>query len=362
MNFSRWSKRGGALAALIGTTLLAADPVQAQNRTTPGTDNQVVVPLRGQNRISTIELGIERTSFPGWFDPFVADGTKNALLARLHDPADQMLGATLQPIDDTLRVQLGIPAGEGLLVASLREDGAAARAGLKQNDVLRALGGKPLAAADDLTKQLKAVGESAVSVSLSLIRAGKPMMIQVRPIYRVTLGPVGEQQTEYYIGVSISTVDDAIRAQLALPDGQGVVVTEVISGSPAEKASVQKHDIIIELGGKRMDSPPALAREVQIVQDKPTTLKLLRGGKLLTLPITATIRQVEASPPQEDVLFWRLADVATQRYINTASSAVAGADDLRQRLAQVENELKALRAAVDKLNETLRADKAKRRD
>src|SRR5439155_18219225 len=127
-----------------------------------------------------------------------------------------------------------------------RGDGASAQAGLKQNDVLLSLGGQPLAAADDLTKQLKAAGEAAAP--LKVLRAGKPITIQVRPIYRVTLAPVAEQKTEYYIGVSIDAPDDAVRAQLALPNGQGVVVSEVVSGSPAEKAGVKKHDVVLELG------------------------------------------------------------------------------------------------------------------
>jgi C-terminal processing protease CtpA/Prc len=363
MNSSHWSTRGGVLAALVGIMLLAANPVQAQKRPTPRWNTQVLTPLQEGNRISAIELG---------FDPFAAESNKNAWFATVHDPADQVLGATLQPIDDTLRAQLGIPAGEGLLVASLQEDGAAARAGLKQNDILRDLGGQPLAAADDLTKQLKAVGDSPKSVPLSLIRAGKPMTIYVRPIYRVTLGPVAEQRTEYYIGVSVNAVDDAVRAQLALPEGQGVVVSEVVSGSPAEKATVQKHDIIIELGGKRIDSPPTLAREVQAIRDKPTTLKILRGGKPLTLTITAATRQVEASPPQENIRFWLTDAGNVQRYLNLAkvpqrdlnatASALSGTDDLRQRLDHLEQELKALRVAVDQMNETLSADKAKRRD
>src|SRR5205807_1114219 len=110
----------------------------------------------------------------------------------------ETLGATLKPIDDTLRAQLDIPSGQGLLVTCLRGDGPGAQAGLKQNDIVLSLAGKPLAAADDLPKQLKAAGEAPVP--LKILRAGKPITIQVRPVYRVTLGPVTEQKAEYYIG------------------------------------------------------------------------------------------------------------------------------------------------------------------
>src|SRR5262249_48876977 len=76
-------------------------------------------------------------------------------------PADEPLGARLQPVGEALRARPGLPAGQGLLVAAVRDDGPSALAGLRQNDVLVALADKPLASADDLAKQLKAAGEAA---------------------------------------------------------------------------------------------------------------------------------------------------------------------------------------------------------
>ncbi len=172
-------------------------------------------------------------------------------------------------------------------------------------------------------------------------------------------------------GVSVDAPDDAVRAQPALPDGQGVVVSEVVSGSPAEKAGVKKHDIVLELGGKPIDNPQTVARLVQAAQDKPTMLKLLRAGKPLTVPVTGSVRQVETNRPQEAFRLWMVDQSSGTRPIHglqlTAPlglqlTAPAGAEDLGQRLDHVEKELQALRAAVDKLNETLRADKAPKRD
>jgi serine protease Do len=301
----------------------------------------------------------------------LADFQNELLLrAKLRDPTDEMLGATLQPIDDTLRAQLGIPPGQGLLIVSIANHGPCAQAGLKLNDILLSLAGQPLGAAEDLTKQLKAAGDA--TVPLKILRTGKPLTIQIRPIYRVTLGPVAESKAEYYIGVSIDPVDDAMRAQLPLPEGQGVVVKEVTSGSPAEKAGVKQHDIILEMGGRPIDSPQTLASSVQSIQDKPTTLKVLRAGKVLTIPVTPAQRQVEPSPTTKgDVRWWLLQQavpgstplnlLATPN-LEAQAPALGGAEDLRHRLDRVDQELKALRAAVEKLNEALRSDKPAKRD
>ena len=97
---------------------------------------------------------------------------------------------------------------------------------------------------------------------------------------------------------------------------------------------------------------------VQATQDKPTTLKLLRAGKPLTIPITGAVRQVEASPPQEALRVWMLDQSSGTRPIHGLNlrrelglqlAAPAGAEDLGQRLDHVAKELQALRAAVDKI-------------
>jgi serine protease Do len=288
------------------------------------------------------------------------------LLANVLDPTRELLGATLQPIGPTLRAQLGLPAGPGLLVAEIRSDGPSSQAGLQLNDILLTLADRPLASVDDLTKGLKAASDSPVP--LKILRAGKPMTLPVRPNYRVTLGPVVEQKSEYYIGVSIESADDALRAQLGLPAGEGVVVTDVVSGSPAEKAGVKAHDIILELGPNPIGTPEALAGQVQASRDKPTTLKIVRGGKPITMDVTAAVRKVEASQPQESLLLWmtrpqpvlRYADVAHLRHPDPEAKVWAlteGGDDVRQRLDRLEKEMQALRATLDKLNDTLKGMK-----
>ncbi|HLW66184.1 MAG TPA: PDZ domain-containing protein [Gemmataceae bacterium] len=298
------------------------------------------------------------------------------MLARFANSTDQLLGANLEPISDALRSQLDIPAGQGLLVSNVRSDGPCAVAGLKPNDVLLTLADKQLASVDDLYKQLKAAGEAPVP--LKLLRSGKPVTIQIQPIYRVTLGPAGEQKTEYYIGVNVDPLDDALRAQLGLQAGKGMLITDVIVNSPAEKAGVKKHDIILELSEKPIDKFEDLSKQVQANKDKPTTLKILRAGKPISIPIAAATRKVETSPPDQSFdLFLTTRPVyldtinRSERMLRYATIVDSGGkinvnelsgqrdDEIRQRLEQVEKELKALHETLDKINESLKSAKPK---
>ncbi len=231
----------------------------------------------------------------------------DALVGRLIDRGDETFGASLQPVAPVLRAQLNIPAGQGLLVASLRAGGPSEQAGLKPNDILLSLAEKPLASVEDLTRALKAVGERPAP--LKLLRDGKPTVIDVRPIYHVTLGPAQERKMEYYIGVNISPLDEVVRHQLGMSRGAGVVVTDVIKGSPAEKAGIQKYDIILGLDGKQIDKPEALAHLVQANRDKPLNVTLMRARHTMQVQLTAAAREVAGNPDSQTLRLY-LSDLA----------------------------------------------------
>jgi len=292
------------------------------------------------------------------------------VLITVRDPADEALGATLTPVPDPLRAQLALPTGQGVIVASVAGDGPAARAGLEQNDILLTLAGKPLAEADDLSEQLKDAGKSPVA--LSLLRKGKPVTINVRPVFRVTLDAADrEAATDYHIGVALNALDEALRAHLELPEGKGLIVTQVVSGSPAEKAGVKTHDIVLELGGKPVDSSEALVAQVQAAKDKPTPLKILRSGKPLSIEITPERRVAPSKPHRETLRLWSLGHQAhpemypamplhppgfePRMYRFTPNPAEP--DPTTRRLDALDKELKELHKAIDELRDVIKKEK-----
>jgi S1-C subfamily serine protease len=296
----------------------------------------------------------------------------------LNDLDDETLGATLEPVAEPLRSQLGLEAGQGLLVASLAGDGPAAQAGLKAKDILVRLAEKPLGKADDLRQALKESGEK--DLTLEVLRAGKPTRLKVRPVYRVTLGPAGQEKTDYYIGVPVNPVDDTLRAHLDLPAGQGLVVDSVAPGSPAEKAGVKPHDVLLQLGDKPLTSTEVLVAQIQATGGKPTPLKLLRAGKPLTVEITPEKRQVQTSDHrQRPVRLWSVPHLGIggpgqhnmapgTQHLNELYRWQQGAPGtgwnftyphqagpLDKRIDTLDQELKALRKSVDDLREAIKS-------
>lgn len=206
----------------------------------------------------------------------------------LSEPRPNDLGASIVPADESLRTQLGLTDGQGLIVKSVAHGGPAFQIGLQANDVLTSLADKPLATPADLIKQLKEAGEKVVP--LQVLRSGKSMTIQVKPIYHVTFGPVETTRPRYLLGVQVESLDETLRAQLKLPDQEGLLVNAVEPESAAEKAGFKKYDILLAVGDQPLKGSEDLVSRIQNSSGKALTFKLLRGGKTITVEVTPTIQ------------------------------------------------------------------------
>src|SRR5260221_5933841 len=74
--------------------------------------------------------------------------------------------------------------------------------------------------------------------------------------------PTEEKGT--YLGVLFCPIPDALLDHLPqLPREGGVLVTHVLPGSPADKASLRRHDILLRYGDEKIRSGDHLARLIR---------------------------------------------------------------------------------------------------
>ncbi|MBY0397169.1 MAG: PDZ domain-containing protein, partial [Thermoleophilia bacterium] len=93
--------------------------------------------------------------------------------------SDYVLGVAVSVPDDALRAHLDIPEDRGLLVDQVIPGSAAEKGGVKQNDVLLSVAGKPLDGTDALVKQIRESKDKATE--LRLLREGKEITLVVTP-------------------------------------------------------------------------------------------------------------------------------------------------------------------------------------
>ncbi|HSW63211.1 MAG TPA: Do family serine endopeptidase [Dissulfurispiraceae bacterium] len=102
-----------------------------------------------------------------------------------------------------------------------------------------------------------------------------------------------------YIGISIQPLTADLARQFALKDQNGALLVDVTEDGPAEKAGLERGDVMIEYDGKKIDSLPELKNWVAATPPGETVpVKVVRDGK------TASFRVVMgelpgASPVQE---------------------------------------------------------------
>jgi len=193
-------------------------------------------------------------------------------------------GLTLVAVDDAVREHLKLPKGQGLIASSVAPQGMAARAGIRENDILLTLGDAPLRKAEDLEERLKAAGDKPLG--LVLLHQGAKKTVQVQPQIKVTFGPVQPQPPAFWIGVSVSPVEPALRSHLQLPADQGLVATEVVADGPAAKAGLKVNDILLTLNGKPLKDQATLIDLVQKNGDKLVAVELVREGARQKLELT----------------------------------------------------------------------------
>jgi serine protease Do len=90
-----------------------------------------------------------------------------------------------------------------------------------------------------------------------------------------------------YLGVSIGPLDDETATKLGLAGKKGVLVTEVMEGSPAADAGVQELDVVTSFNGTPVDGPRSLQEVVERSEiGKPHTVTVLRDGRPVTLKVS----------------------------------------------------------------------------
>jgi serine protease Do len=94
-----------------------------------------------------------------------------------------------------------------------------------------------------------------------------------------------------YLGVGIQPVDAALAGSLGIPPRGGVLVTDVMAGTPAAATGLNVGDVIIKFDGKPVANPTELQLVVEQSQfGSSVDVEINRDGKSMVLKYTPTER------------------------------------------------------------------------
>ncbi len=199
-----------------------------------------------------------------------------------------LLGVTVQPVTDELARSLNLGDVRGALVNSLVADGAAARAGVKQGDVIVALDDKPVTDSNSLRNTV-AANQPNRAVQVTVVRDGQQRELSAvlgesptgpRPA-GVELGD-GEPGGRY--GLTLAPLEPRAARSLNLERG-GVVVEDIDPDGVAAAAGLAEGDVIIEVDRKAVRTPDEVRQALAARRDRPALLLVRRAETQLFLAL-----------------------------------------------------------------------------
>lgn len=97
------------------------------------------------------------------------------------------------------------------------------------------------------------------------------------------------QVTRGFLGVTLQPIDSELATCYKLEKVYGALVTDVVKGSPAEKAGLRQEDVIVAYNGKEVESLSALRNAISLMMPGTrVVLKIVREGKTIEIPVTVT--------------------------------------------------------------------------
>ncbi len=202
------------------------------------------------------------------------------------------LGVSIQDVNADIAKQFGLKRAEGALVSDVVSGSPADKGGLKSGDVITAFDGRPV---DNTATLRNRVAETVVgsSVKVEAMRDGKSQTFEVKIVEQPTdMTATGEttkgsEKSSALAGLAVTSISPDIARQLNLPRGaQGVVVSDVESGSTAEAAGIREGDVIVELNRQPVRSAEDFRRlSSKLKGDQSALLLIVRNGGRLFVAI-----------------------------------------------------------------------------
>lgn len=200
------------------------------------------------------------------------------------------LGVSIQTLTPELAQTFDLPEdATGVLVPEVVPDSPADDAGIIPGDVVIELEGQRVTSASDLRNRI-AAKRPGTEMRVTIIRDGQREELTVT----LTQRP-GEEEPDVdeednvmqQIGISVQELTDDLAARLGFEGMQGVIVSDVRSGSLAAMGGIEPGMLIMEVGRQNVDSVSEFRQELaRSAQDGRVLLRIHTGRTSRYLVIT----------------------------------------------------------------------------
>ncbi len=189
------------------------------------------------------------------------------------------LGVVVQQLTPELAASFGLDVRQGILVAHVGEGSPAARAGLREGDVIVEYQGRPVEDVGSFRNRVS-LTEPGTTQSLTILRNGE------RKTLKVTIGKLAEApefapaqpQALDEIGLTVQTLTPELAQKFDAQAGEGVLVVAVRPDSVAAMAGIEPGAIILQVNRQPVRNAAEFTQAVQQALAQRRLLLLVRQG------------------------------------------------------------------------------------
>jgi membrane-associated protease RseP (regulator of RpoE activity) len=235
-----------------------------------------------------------------------------------------------------LRAHLDIPEHEGLLVASVVPDSPAAKAGLKQNDILLRANDTELREMQDLVELVRTAGEKQGQIAIEVLRRGQRETVYITPEERPTDATPPQGNFGHAFGQDFGLPNGAEFPQDLLREF-GDVPFEFRQFGPG---------VIVGGGGSVADLPNGVSVSITKEDNQPARITVKRGEDTWEIvgddPASLNQLPEDLRPFVDQMLHGQSRHAMSFGHPGRAISPELGEGRLRERLDRIERRMQEL--------------------
>ncbi len=221
-------------------------------------------------------------------------------------PATGWLGVSIEEVSSQKAQELKLPAAYGVLVAEVGSDSPAAKAGLKNGDVITEYAGQRVEGVIEFRRLVRETPpgrtvkmsvwrdshSQTVSAELGKAESRNPGDLFEGMVRRFDNGAPNmfgfgaTVPARPVLGITAQDLSGQLGKYFGAPDGEGVLITNIESNSAAAKAGLEAGDVITKVDGNRVRTSRELRDQLRQKREaKNVTLSVLRKGSEMSVNV-----------------------------------------------------------------------------
>ena len=186
------------------------------------------------------------------------------------------IGIVAQELDEKLAQYLKYPGKKGVMIKSVEPDSPARQAGLREGDVLLAVGAKTIANLEDYQAATKTV-TAGETLETQVWRSGQNRVFAIK----TRLFPIEQADRLAWsiLGIRVQDLDLKNRKNFRIVATEGVMISEVRGGTQLERVGARAGDVIRQIDDVSIGNAEEFNKAIVKFRTKNSLVLLIQRGE-----------------------------------------------------------------------------------